>query len=648
MTQSTGRTPRRQATSTLDRSSKALDTALKLIKLGFWVVAIHPRTKRPIGKAWGLERWDEERLREAFERYPDAGIGICLGPGRAPDGRDLIDLEGDGDRAEESLSNILGSEIPGTTAWSSRRGEHNLFVADLDRLQRALIAAGAVEGTDEKGKGAWHLPGLPGLEFRTGGYKADGTVKQVQSVIPPTPGDDGEPRRWTGSPKGGIATLPESAYAALEGLAATRKQAKPQPAAKRGSRKAAPDGRDGYARAALKKECDAVEAATEGTRNSRLNTAAFSLGQLIGSQALGRLEVERALLESARRAGLGEGESTATIRSGIDAGMVKPRDLNGIGERPPPPSPPPDGDRDDGSQDGALAKKPKTDYGNAERLVARHGNNIRYCHPWSKWLRYDGQRWKIDDIGAVHRLAKDAARKVFREAVAIDDKDERKAHVAWGFTSESRARIESMLTMATSEEGIPILPDDLDGDVWLFNCPNGTVDLKTGLMRGHRREDCISQLCPVEFDPSARCPLWDKTLNLLLRQRCRADRLLPMPLRLFPGRSDPRSHHAHCLREGEQRQEHDPGNPAGNIRSRLRHEVSARHAHGQEERFPPHGSHRLVRQTIGSRHRIRYRTSVERNDGQGTHRRRSHPGSQDAGRQLGVQAHSHAVHGDEP
>jgi hypothetical protein len=40
------------------------------------------------------------------------------------------------------------------------------------------------------------MPGAPGLEFRIGGYKPDGTPKQVQSACPPTPGTDGKPRQW--------------------------------------------------------------------------------------------------------------------------------------------------------------------------------------------------------------------------------------------------------------------------------------------------------------------------------------------------------------------------------------------------------------------------------------------------------------------
>jgi hypothetical protein len=308
-----------------------------LLKGGFWPVAIHPGQKRPIGNDWGRERWDEPRLRAAFQRYPGAGVGIGFGPGRAPGGGWLIDLEGDGDQAAESLAALLGGEVPDTPAWSSTRGLHHTFVADGDRLLAKLEAAGAKEGGGIKA-GVWHLPELPGLEIRVGGLKADGTVKQVQSVVPPTPGTDGKPRAWTSSPRGRVAPLPEAAYLFLERLAADRRKVESKPTTRRGSKKAGPDGRSTYAVAALKKECDAVEASTEGNRNNRLNAAAFSLGQLVGAQALDRAEVERALLEAARRAGLGQGECLATIRSGIDAGVLQPRDLNGVGYPGPPPS----------------------------------------------------------------------------------------------------------------------------------------------------------------------------------------------------------------------------------------------------------------------------------------------------------------------
>jgi putative DNA primase/helicase len=48
----------------------------------------------------------------------------------------------------------------------------------------------------------------------------------------------------------------------------------------------------------------------------------------------------------------------------------------------------------------------------------------------------------------------------------------------------------------------------LDNTPWLLNCENGTIDLKTGDLREHRREDLLTKIIPVEYDPSAKSPMW--------------------------------------------------------------------------------------------------------------------------------------------
>jgi putative DNA primase/helicase len=53
----------------------------------------------------------------------------------------------------------------------------------------------------------------------------------------------------------------------------------------------------------------------------------------------------------------------------------------------------------------------------------------------------------------------------------------------------------------------------LDKDHWLLNMMNGTIDLHTGQLRPHRREDLITKLCPVHYDPLAKCPRWTTFLK---------------------------------------------------------------------------------------------------------------------------------------
>jgi putative DNA primase/helicase len=161
---------------------------------------------------------------------------------------------------------------------------------------------------------------------------------------------------------------------------------------------------------------------------------------------------------------------------------------------------------------GTMSYLP-TDGSNAERFVAEHGHEVRYCHTWNKWMVWDGRRWVVDDCGQVHQLAKATVRRMQREATDEPDDDKRKAKLGWARQSDSRWRREAMLALATSEPGIPVTTRDLDRDQWLLNCTNGTVNLRTGMMQSHQREDLITKMCPVAFDPAAKAPRWHRFLE---------------------------------------------------------------------------------------------------------------------------------------
>jgi P4 family phage/plasmid primase-like protien len=160
--------------------------------------------------------------------------------------------------------------------------------------------------------------------------------------------------------------------------------------------------------------------------------------------------------------------------------------------------------------------RPCTDLGNAERLVDRYGQDLRYCAPWDKWLVWDGTRWTFANKKQVERLAQVTVRAIYAEARDESDPDRRKALADHAKRSESNARKVAMIEQAKSLPGIPILPDELDANPWLLNVKNGTIDLKTGTLRDHRREDLITKIAGVEFKPDATCPLYDAFLERVL------------------------------------------------------------------------------------------------------------------------------------
>src|SRR5688572_30123684 len=63
------------------------------------------------------------------------------------------------------------------------------------------------------------------------------------------------------------------------------------------------------------------------------------------------------------------------------------------------------------------SKEGQTDIANARRLVRLHGDKLRYCHSWRKWLVWDGVRWSIDDAGRAVQLAKSVADVIWQEAL---------------------------------------------------------------------------------------------------------------------------------------------------------------------------------------------------------------------------------------
>ena len=82
---------------------------------------------------------------------------------------------------------------------------------------------------------------------------------------------------------------------------------------------------DPYAAAALEAEVAEVAGAPVGTRNERLNTAAYNLGQLVGAGKVDAGTVAAELVRAALAAGLAEREAVATVESGLAAGVREPR-----------------------------------------------------------------------------------------------------------------------------------------------------------------------------------------------------------------------------------------------------------------------------------------------------------------------------------
>lgn len=191
-------------------------------------------------------------------------------------------------------------------------------------------------------------------------------------------------------------------------------------------------------------------------------------------------------------------------------------------------------------------KEHLTDLGNGKRIARLHGQDLRYTQAFG-WATWDGARWKRDETGQVMRIAKQTALGFYAESARVMEKAKTSVKAAeaaatnndadsagkhsekarelmklayalsdWAKKCQGRARLEAMIALSQSELPIATHSDDFDKNDWLLNVNNGTIDLRTGRLQPHRREDYITKIAPVHFDPHAICPTWIAFLRRIM------------------------------------------------------------------------------------------------------------------------------------
>ncbi len=172
-----------------------------------------------------------------------------------------------------------------------------------------------------------------------------------------------------------------------------------------------------------------------------------------------------------------------------------------------------------------LTQFPCTDLGNAERLLALHGPDLRYVPPWRSWITWDGQSWvKNSDasaigvhFGAAYRMAAEMVRETAAqmERKQVDDAIRKgwRSHIK---SSEGHGKLSACLEVAARYSGISI--EELDSHPHLLPVANGTIDLRTRELLPHRRENYITRLVDIPYDPGALCPTWERFMRDIFPQ----------------------------------------------------------------------------------------------------------------------------------
>lgn len=157
-----------------------------------------------------------------------------------------------------------------------------------------------------------------------------------------------------------------------------------------------------------------------------------------------------------------------------------------------------------------------TDTANAERFVTLAKGDLAYCAPQTKWYVWDGKHWLIDELNSALRLGKDVCRAIEEEAARDRSQQGKEELLEWRVATAGAYHRKSLVDLAKSEANIAVAPGVFNRDPWLLNCDNGTLHLRSGLLRPHSRADFITKVTPVAYVSNAACPRWEEFLARVL------------------------------------------------------------------------------------------------------------------------------------
>lgn len=162
-----------------------------------------------------------------------------------------------------------------------------------------------------------------------------------------------------------------------------------------------------------------------------------------------------------------------------------------------------------GSQDAAFSDAVLTDTLVNEALDGRFR--------WSRglgWMEWSGKVWREASdatvLEAIRQWALEQFNRVLDEQRRDASRDMQSQMEGWRSTL-STAKLSNLMKL--SRGPLECSAADFDADPDLLNCPNGIVDLRSGVLTPHDPDQLMTKMAGADFVKSARHPDWDLALE---------------------------------------------------------------------------------------------------------------------------------------
>ena len=153
-----------------------------------------------------------------------------------------------------------------------------------------------------------------------------------------------------------------------------------------------------------------------------------------------------------------------------------------------------------------------TDLGAGNLFADWYQRRARYCPERKKWMIYGGRIWEADEGNVkTMQLCKELADALVIYGLGLPESAERDAFRKFAESWQVRRYRETVLKDAASV--YPVSALEFDKDPFTFNCQNGTLNLRDFAFRPHNAADMLTLISGANYDPDAKSPLWESTVN---------------------------------------------------------------------------------------------------------------------------------------
>ena len=181
-----------------------------------------------------------------------------------------------------------------------------------------------------------------------------------------------------------------------------------------------------------------------------------------------------------------------------------------------------------------LRPKAQNDTGMADLFVSKYGEELRYSKAMG-WLVWNGRKWEMSELKAKQKYIEfakavlESAKRGVRDAyanmgdAAIEDGEQKagkdneqlikEALAFCKFANKMCDYNKIVAVLHCAESSLEIEVSDLDSNPFELNTPKGIIDLKTGVVYGHRANAFCTKMTKVS--PSMEgMELWEDCLNI--------------------------------------------------------------------------------------------------------------------------------------